>query len=249
MPQFFVDQKCRMHQPVEIKGADAIHISKVLRLKKGDWIVISDSSAENYRCTIVETSKKSVTCLVENKILRPAYRNPPALAIAAIRKDRFEWAIMKAVELGCEKIITFTSERTVTFRSNSIGSKTKRWQKIIIEAAKQSGLRCKPTISPPIGFEEMLSKFKNYSPRLFLYEGENENSMHGTIKAHLDNTSKKSPLLIIGPEGGFTDTEVATAKRSGAISVSLGAQILKVETAAVASIAILQYELGNMNIA
>lgn len=243
MPQFFIDKKFSKGSEVEIRGGDARHIAQVLRLKSGDWIVLSDGDGNSFRAVIKESSPTGVIAAVESKLTRHDGKIPPTLALALIKADRFEWAIEKAVELGSSRIVPFKSARTVPqYAAGASARKIERWQKIALAAAKQSGLPFRPVVEDSREFAEIVRTAKN--PVLF-FEGEEKNDIRSLWNLR---SAAQSDTLIIGPEGGFTGEEVALAKKSGAVTASLGTQILRVETAAIAALAIWQYELGNMDI-
>ncbi len=246
MPQFFIDRKLSEGTDVEIRGTDAHHIVRVLRLSAGDWLILSDGAGSSFRSTITDVGPRSVKARIEEKLARRAGPTPPTLAIASIRSERLEWAVQKCVELGCRRIIPFGSARTVRR-----GSKTERLRRIALEAAKQSGLPAVPEIDSPIEFGELCAMLNEFSPSILLYEGERERDLKDILKECASSKGEppsKSPLIIMGPEGGFTSDEVEAARAGGALTASIGCQILRVETAAVAAMAICQYELGNMGV-
>lgn len=249
MPQFFVEQELIPGRIIEIRGAEARHIVKSLRLTIGDWLILSDGAGKSFRSRIVETRPTAVSARIEAELPRRAHEIAPTLAIAVISRDRLEWAIEKSVELGCRRIIPFHSQRSEPCTSRMV--KHDRWQRIALEAAKQSGLPFRPDIVPPITFPELCKELERFSPALLLYEGEREHALSSALDGFGTSSDdsqhpRLQPLVIIGPEGGFASEEVELAHRHGAMTVSLGTQILRVETAAVTALAILQYELGNL---
>lgn len=249
MPQFFTDQQLKTGSDITIRGSEAHHILDVLRLGKGDWIVLSDGRGHSFRTTIVDTGTKTLTVRIEAEIDRRAGLPPPALAIACIKPERLEWAVQKCVELGSCHILPFVSARTVKkIAEGRTAAKIDRLRRIAMSAAKQSGLPTAPTVEDPIDFASLCGRIPDFSPSILFYEGEQSRDLRQALMSHAAKPGDSSqPLLIIGPEGGFTDREVALAADAGAISASLGEQILRVETAAVATMAICQFELGNMN--
>ncbi len=244
MPQFFVNEQIEQGSTIEIRGSDAHHISKVLRLTSGDWLVLSDGLGRSFRATIVNAQARCITAKIESEIERRTGPRPPALAIASIRSERLEWAAQKCVELGLCHIIPFNSARTVRKRANLT-----RLKRITAEAAKQSGLPVMPSVHAPLEFDELCARLPNFDPSILLYEGESRNDLRSVLKKYKSggNSAKSEGLIIIGPEGGFTAEEVEMALSRGAIPTSLGTQILRAETAAVVALAICQYELGNMD--
>ncbi|MFH1830938.1 MAG: RsmE family RNA methyltransferase [Pseudomonadota bacterium] len=250
MPQFFVNQELETGLTIEIRGSDAHHISDVLRLKPGDWLILSDSSGRSFRTTILNSEGRSIKLSVEALVERREGLEPPALAIASIRSNELAWAIQKCVELGCRHIIPFNSARTVRkIHHGDLSRKLTRLCKIAVEAAKQSGLPLKPCVDTPVEFGELCNMFSDFSPTILLYEGEQKCDLRSVWKEYrLNDEASKEGLIVIGPEGGFTQDELRVALSHGAIPASLGTQILRAETAAVAAMAICQYELGNMDI-
>jgi len=237
MPHFFIDPRTIKDGRALISGADAKHIFSVLRLKASDWLVLSDGKGTSYRGEIVSISKKEVKILVTAIKQATPPVNRIRLCQALVKHDKFEWIIQKAVELGCQDIIPFTSERTVpTYRSE----KLERWQKIAREAAKQCGTSFIPKISSSVSFKELIENIvKDKSEALLFFEGEEKSPLSKIV------ICEQGPLnLIIGPEGGFAKEEIATAKKAGIKMAGLGPLILRVETAAIAGISLVQYRLG-----
>lgn len=247
MPQFFVDQPLSENRRVDITGGDARHITQVLRLGPGDWLILSDGAGKCFRAVIESVSTSSVRVTLGEEIKRPAGSPPPTLALALAKRARFEWALQKSVELGCRHVIPFHSARTVP---HAVGAQAKlaRWRQIALEAAKQSGLPFRPDIDAPMEYASLLKLVPNFNPCVLFYEGESQTNLRSLFRSAERTSRIKGALLIIGPEGGFTQEEVDLALKAGALTTSLGPQILRVETAAIAALTIWQYELGNMDI-
>lgn len=241
MPQFFIQKEMSPGREIKIQGSDARHITKSLRLKEGDWLMLSDGCGKTFRAKIISATNSTVNAVIEHEVKRKTPASVVVLALALAKRDRFEWAIQKIVELVCRHIIPFCSERSE--KLNDTARKLARWQKIAIEAAKQSGLPFMPDVEAPIGFADLCARFNKLGTCYLLYEGEKELGL-GSAMSKLSDQN----LIIIGPEGGFADKEISLAKNCGAITASLGQQILRVETAAIAAMAICQYELGNLEI-
>lgn len=244
MPQFFIDKKFDVGDDVQISGPDAHHISDVLRLSPGDWIILSDGEGLSFRAKIGESSPKMVTVKIEANISHSPMNPSPALALSLIKPERFEWAIEKAVELGCDRIMPMMTRRTAAHLCNVGEKKLARWRQIALEAAKQSGLPFRPTIDGPLNFDKICDAAKGFDCAALFYEGEENSDIRKFWSAHRHD---KRHLLLIGPEGGFSGEEIARAKDFGIATVSLGTQILRVETAAISALAIWQYELENLN--
>ena len=242
MPQFFIDRQIAEGEAVEITGADAHHITGSLRLGVGDKLILSDGNGRSFKANIEAASPSHVSLKIVSKIERTPGKPAPVLALALAKRTRFEWALQKVVELGCRRIIPFHSARTVV-KNLDKSSKIERWRQIAIEAAKQSGLPFIPTIETPISFATLLEKARSFDQSIIFHEGESTVSI-----ADIKPITNSPTLLTIGPEGGFTGDEITMAISSGIKIAGLGEQILRVETAAIASVAIWQYELGNMRV-
>lgn len=157
---------------------------------------------------------------------------------ALIRNERFEWMLEKVTELGVTSIHPILTERTIVhLPENRISAKLKRWEKIVLSAAKQCGRNTLPEIVPPLNFNDSIRKCQNDSINLILWEGEEENNLNQFL------ATTRIPLttfnLFIGPEGGFTLEEVELAKKSGFQSVRLKENILRAETAALSAVSLI----------
>lgn len=242
MPQFFIDPKAVQGNRVHLKPNESKHLTKVLRYKKGESLWVTDGEIR-YLATIEEIAhKKVVLKLLEKE--KPILKAPaPALGIALLKHDHLEWVLEKGVELGVNDFFLFASERTIPrFADQTTPKKMERFEKIALESAKQSGLVGIPKIHPLKPFVELTTLFKNFSAVLLAWEEERERSFHSAM----ETIDPSRLLILIGPEGGFSPHEVSQAEKGGAKKVSLGRQILRSETAAVVTLALCQYELGNI---
>lgn len=244
MPQFLVEKEMCVGTNVVIDGSDAHHISDVLRLRVGDWIVLSNGRGECFRAEISESGRRSVSLLIKEKLPELTSKSV-TLAQAVIKHDRTEAIIQKAVELGVADIIPFTSARTIPKFSDRLSSKKiERWNRIAIEAAKQCGLSVRPRVEEIVSFEELIRRSQNHTNKLMFYEGEKVN----TIRSYFTDLRTSTPkhlntIILIGPEGGFSDDEVRLAGENGFTTLKIGPLIMRVETAALAAIVLVQYHL------
>ncbi len=173
MPQFFIEKRLEENSEAVIRGSDARHIIQVLRLKVGDWILLSDGAGKNFQGIIADILPTSVRLTVGAPVERKEGSPPPVLALAVIKGDRFEWAIQKCVELGCRRIIPFLSERSVPqYTKDASSKKLGRWREIALSAAKQSGLPFKPEVEGVMTFQSLLSSLPGASRKILFYEGE-----------------------------------------------------------------------------
>lgn len=207
---------------VEITDQEAIHISKVLRNEVGDKVFVVDGIGNRSKCEIIDISKKSVQLKVleTNSQIEPTTKK--VIAFGAIKKrDRLEFAIEKAVELDAWEICVFDADHSERSRLNE-----ERLHTQIVSAFKQSGRFYLPKLVIKRSLDEVLGYYKEQSI-LMAYLGEEESAIPSDLK-------DSGNLLLVGPEGGFSNREAGLAKSKGAQFVTLGKNRLRAETAVVA---------------
>lgn len=243
MPQFLIKKDAINSDTATITGDDAHHITSVLRLRVGDWIVLTDGEGHRWRSKLTEVGKKQITAHLTEPLQQPEQKTSITLAQSVIKPDRMEWVIQKSVELGCAKIIPITTERTIPRLKNETSEKKiSRWQKIAIEAMKQCGASYTPVISELSNFKDLIIKSKNYSKAILFFEGEDKARLRDIFNS--EDLKEENILIIIGPEGGFSKEEIDLARATGVVTAGLGPLILRVETAAIASLTLVQEMTG-----
>jgi 16S rRNA (uracil1498-N3)-methyltransferase len=246
MPRFFISSKDIFDDNINVTGEDYNHIKKVLRLKCGELITLSDGEGLEYVAEIVEFGDG----FVHTKVVE-SFKNttePPikvTLYQGLPKSDKMDFIIQKSVELGITKIVPVLTERTVVRLDSEKDAlkKCERWNRISLEAAKQCNRGIIPKIEIPISFKEAIKQTENKALSLIPYEKEAKNSLKQILK-RVDSISEIS--VFIGPEGGFTEQEIEQAVSFGLSSVTLGPRILRTETAGIAVLSILMYELGDV---
>ncbi|MFH1386070.1 MAG: 16S rRNA (uracil(1498)-N(3))-methyltransferase [bacterium] len=249
----------------DIAGNEAHYLRNVLRVKLGDQLELFDGTGIVYQAEIKTITKGSINCEIKTKQRSP---NEPkiqiTLAQALPKSSKMDLVVEKAVELGVDKIMPVLTERTISTRDKLI-----RWQKIAKEAAEQSGRAIVPAVTSLIKFDDLLKLRDQYDLALVAWEEEKTNKLKSLLTDSPTNgstgpstssgqhraESRCSPsqpsralsrdklLLLIGPEGGFSAGEVEKAKTAGFISISLGKRILRTETAGLAALSAILYEL------
>lgn len=243
MSKFFVNASAICDSTIRITDGDDIkHMTKVLRLSEGDIISVSDTVQFEYTAEIRSITKDQV----EVKILdKQKFAREPDLKVTLFqgvpKQGKMETIIQKTVELGVNSIVPVFTDRSVVVDHGNFHKKIDRWQKIADEAVKQCKRGIIPEIQTAMTFQEVLNALIKYELIIFPYENEEDR----TIKDCLRKISQKprNAALIIGPEGGFSDKEAEELIRIGARSVSLGKTILRTETAGMAAIAMMMYEM------
>jgi len=227
-------------ESVVIGEIDGKHLAKVLRFKKGDIVKLYTPSGRVFLSIIEDVHKNDVTVIVKS---READLNPPSNKLTIVqgilKSERFEWVLQKSCELGVFSIIPFISKRTVC---KPDANKIERWGKIITAASKQSGNPYPPKLNEISTFDKALKKLSDEFLKIIFYEEGGK-----SLKDILTYDNKMGNVaLIIGSEGGFERDEIELAMRNNCIVSSLGWRILRGETAAITSISIAQYYLGEL---
>lgn len=239
----------RIYQPFTINQNSLItlnddafnHLIRVLRMKRGEEIILFDGSNHITPAVIHEINKKSVTVKTATTILDNR-ESPLNIHLGQVisRGEKMEFTIQKSVELGVSSITPLLSERCgVKLDEERMNKKVQQWQKIVISACEQSGRNVIPIINPVMKLENWCANLTSQL-RLNLHP----NAQHG-IK-HLSN-DKNDISLLVGPEGGLSDAEINMTHQYDFTDILLGPRILRTETAALTAITALQVHLGDLS--
>lgn len=244
MYQFFVQPEAIIGNRVVITGKDVNHIKNVLRMKEGEELAVSNGAdGKEYRCGIIALEEEQIICelrfVKEDAVELP---NRVYLFQGLPKADKMELIIQKAVELGVYEIIPVATKRAVVkLDAKKEKSKLARWQSIAEAAAKQSKRACIPQVTGVMSFKDAICKAEDMEVKLIPYEMAED--MSHTRKLIKEIEPGQSVAVFIGPEGGFAEEEIALAQDSGVSPVTLGKRILRTETAGMAMLSILMYEL------
>lgn len=247
MQRFFVEPHQideEAHQ-IHITGSDVNHISNVLRMKTGEELWISDGSKYEYRCTIESFEPDEVLLHIVYS-QEPEYELPCRIYLfqGLPKADKMELIIQKAVELGAYEIIPVETKRCVVkLDGRKSAKKTARWQQISESAAKQSKRMLIPNVHEVLTFREALKYAESMDVRLVPYEL--ARGMQETKEILAGIEPGQSVGIFIGPEGGFEEKEIETAIEGGAKPITLGRRILRTETAGLAILSVLMFQLEN----
>ena len=244
MPRFFVDSVSG--NTISIRGNDAYHIGRSLRMRIGDIITVCADRVE-YRAKILSISDKEVVCDV---LSAEKSENEPTVNVvlyqALPKSDKMDLIVQKAVELGVYKIVPVITARCVSRPAKSgYEKRVERYNKIALEAAKQSGRGYVPEVTNFISFEECLSELKECDESFMCYE-KGGVSLSKTGIAPVIEGEEKTIGLVIGCEGGFESHEAESCSQAGVTVVSLGPRILRCETAPLAALSVIMSLTGNM---
>ncbi len=215
---------------------------------KGDRFILMDGKGDRFEVEIDSTKRDSVGVIIRRPLSRPGSSPVEITLCQSLLKSRsMDYLIEKTSELGVDRVIPFFSERTVVkLDGDRANRKTRHWQSVAQNAAKQSD-RIRPAeIYPPVHFQDLMKKrIKKEVLKIIMWEGEEVEDLKGLLRS---SSPSKYVTGMVGPEGGFSKEEVAAAKKAGFASVSLGERILRAETAAIALVATIQYEWGDLSL-
>lgn len=246
MPKFFTENI--YNNKAIIDSEDVRHIKKVLRLKMNEHITICDGKGYDYDTVISEMNEKEIVCDIISSQLSETEPNIHVTLYQGLPKaSKMDYIIQKNTELGISKIVPCSLNRCVVKLEDkkSAEKKTERWQKISNEAAKQSGRGVIPEISIPMTLDEAIEEMKKEDLAVAFYECENNR----TLKQILTEKKEiKTVGFIIGPEGGFDPAEIDKLHNAGIRTAGLGKRILRTETAGEAVLAMIMYEIGDINV-
>jgi len=233
LPEHVGDEK------VTILGKEAYHISRVLRHTVGEKIWVVDGMGTEYEIEL----ERSSSHLVEGRIVkkRTGHKEPrvKVTLVQAIPKGfRMDYLVEKATELGVNRVIPVISARSQVFPDGD--SKVRRWQRIALSAMKQSGRSLLPMVDRVTRLEDLLQSMPGRDLFLIALE-RGGNKLKEVMMEGIEKV-----LLLVGPEGGFAAPEVKLATEMGAVPVSLGERVLRSETAGIALLALLLYEVGDL---
>lgn len=244
MYRFYVSADQLAEKEVFISGGDVNHIKNVLRLEVGDWIVACDGNGTDYVSRIQSICSDEVVASIE-KVQPTGTELPVRITLfqGMPKKDKLELIIQKAVELGACEIVPVMTKRTVVKLSEEkkINKRLERWQSIAYAAAKQCDRGIIPTVHKPASYEEALAMADQLDYNVIPYEL--QTGMEEARKI-VDQACKQRSLgIFIGPEGGFEPEEVERAMTRNIHPMTLGKRILRTETAGMALLSVLMFQM------
>lgn len=273
MHRFFVPPEWITERQAVLGGPVAHQVCRVLRMRPGERIILLDDSGWEFETEIGAVEPDRVKGRVLRKRLSKGEpRTKISLYQGVLKADRFEFVLQKATELGVVEFVPLITARTIVARMNAVRKKRERWERIVREAAEQSGRGRLPRLREPMLFAGACARAQQ-SGGLSLLPWEEERSGGGlNLKRALRETdpfsvnlfvgpeegfsAEESDLarhygvrpvnLFIGPEGGFTQEEVNLARRHDIPTVTLGSRVLRAETAAIVAVAVILHEMGDL---
>lgn len=230
-----------------LQSDEARHLREVLRLRPGDRVHVFNGVGKEFDCSIEESRKDTARLKVLTEVTpaRPESPLQMTLAVALLKSDKFDLVVQKATELGVVSIVPVATKLAdVRLRDDSDANKrVTRWQRIALEASKQSGRALVPEVVQPISFTKLVQAADfSREQKLMFSEREGQSlEMNDTL-----NVEQRQITALVGPEGGWTDEEISMARDSSWSVVTLGGRTLRAETAAITVVVLLQHLYGDL---
>ncbi|MFD0870556.1 16S rRNA (uracil(1498)-N(3))-methyltransferase [Paenibacillus residui] len=252
MQRYFIPPERFTADSVEITGDDARHLIRVMRAGIGDQIICCDGISREWIAEISALEEQRVQAVLVRELgsdSEPSVR--VTIAQSLPKGDKMEIVIQKGTEIGAAGFLPFVSERTIVqYDGKKEAKRLERWAKIAKEAAEQAHRTRIPELSLPVTWKQVLKRAREADLALFCYEKEETRQLRPLLRDRLaqarDHGQELHVVILIGPEGGFTEREASEAEAAGCIPVSLGKRILRTETAAMVALACILYESGEM---
>lgn len=243
MHRFFAEPSAIGEKEIRLTGPDVNHIRKVLRMREGEEILISDGQGRDFHCRIEAIEEEEVTARILWVLDGNAELASDITLFQGLPKgDKMEFIIQKCVELGVARIVPVNTKRTIVkLDAKKEQARIKRWSGISESAAKQSGRGRIPEVTGVKSFAEALEEAKKLNMCLIPYELARDMAQTREVLSSIK--PGMSVGIFIGPEGGFEEEEVEQAEAAGARPITLGRRILRTETAGMAVLAMLVYLL------
>lgn len=242
MKRIFVEN---LTDSITINGGDANHLARALRARRGDRITAVDGAGNCAVVELIDFDKETITARRVSDIKKIVAEKKFILADCLPKQNRFDNIIEKATELGISEIRPLISERTIARPGGSRAEvKLERWRRIAKESAEQCARDTIPTIENISTLDDWLKEISPLADNtllLFCWEQEQSTTVREVLSSYRASGGENI-IVLIGPEGGFSDREVHAIISAGGVSVTLGDRILKTDTAAVSVLAMINYE-------
>lgn len=239
IPRLYLEHTLEARQTLTLTDRQAHYVARVLRMGSGRPLTVFNGEGGEFSAHILDVDKKAVTLEIGEHLAEN--RQSPLeieLAIGLSRGERWDLVLQKATELGVTRLVPLVTERTeVKLKGERLGKKQAHWQQICISACEQ----CQRNILPQL---DSVCTLDDYLPRA---RGAEKYVLHHRDSRHLDaSAAPASVSLLIGPEGGLSDTEIEAARRAGFSPLTLGPRVLRTETAPIVALSVVQHLWGDL---
>lgn len=244
--RIFIDTVLAGRSEVELPHAAAEHVTRVLRLGAGAPLVLFDGHGGEYRATLVQAGRSGTRARLESH--SPVERESPlalTLLQAVSRTEKMDWVLQKSTELGVAAIQPVLAERSVTrLDAERVGRREQHWLGVLRSACEQCGRNRVPELLPVLPLDSACAQFRRRTPEALavMLDPRATAALAGVARS-----ARPTAGLLIGPEGGWSEAELATARLHGFTAVRFGPRVLRMETAAIAALAALQAWAGDFD--
>ncbi len=244
--RIFLNQTVDIGSEVHLKGPP-VEALRIQGARRGSIVTLTDSQQREFRGRVLRLSDEEATVFLFEVFPSSTESSLEIVLLQALpEKERMEWIIQKATELGVSTIVPLKSQKSISLEEREAKQKkAHRWQTIAIKAVQQSRRARVPKVERYLSFEESLEYCREEGQKIILWE-KGGRPLREVLKTYAGFNHPNRIYAMVGPEGGFTEEEVRWATREGFIPVQLGQRILRTETAAITLIGILQYEWGDL---
>jgi len=252
MHRFFIPPDWIQDNIVTVTGPQARQISRVLRMRPGDELLVLDNSGWEVQTRLLSVERDTARGeVLRRRLAAGEPRTKISLYQAMLKSKKFEYVLQKCTELGVVEFVPLITERCVISDLNTAETKLGRWRWIIQEAAEQSRRGRLPSLRPSMLFPQACDQARQRGGlALAPWEEEGQISLRQVLRTAPEGHEKSWPpltiSLFIGPEGGFSAAEVELARRYGLLPVTLGPRVLRAETAGLVAAAAILYDQGDL---
>ncbi|MCP8899921.1 16S rRNA (uracil(1498)-N(3))-methyltransferase [Gilvimarinus xylanilyticus] len=239
IPRLYLEHTLEARQTLTLTDRQAHYVARVLRMGSGRPLTVFNGEGGEFSARILDADKKNVTLEIGDHLAEN--RQSPLeieLAIGLSRGERWDWVLQKATELGVTRLVPLVTERTeVKLKGERLEKKQAHWQQICISACEQ----CQRNILPQL---DSVCTLQDYLPQA---RGAEKYVLHHRDSRRLDSgAAPASVSLLIGPEGGLSDTEIEAARQAGFSPLTLGPRVLRTETAPIVALSLVQHLWGDL---
>lgn len=241
--RFYSREPIATGQLVTLDSRNQHYLRHVLRVKEGQQLVLFDGNGDDYLATISQMSRHDIMAEVESRIDRSASESKLKiqLAIAISKGDRMDWVMQKSTELGVSEVFPLITQRVdVKLNLERMQKKTDHWQEIIIAGCEQSGRSVIPLVNATQSIGQFFEHCESDMKLALKANGERLSDI-----ARSTDTPPKSITVLIGPEGGLSDEELALAEQNDFVPIGMGPRVLRTETAPIVALSLLQQQWGD----
>lgn len=231
--RFVFDGDLRAGESIELVGDELHHAARVMRVRPGEAVEVFNREAILFAAQVESVTRSGVRIRLDRQIPHRETRASVQLAMSLIQPERFELVLQKATELGVASFVPLITAR-VEVKASRVEERRERWERILLEAVKQSGRSRVPTIEKACSMDDLMSQARD----TIVFDAD--------VQESAAPPRPTNPRICIGPEGGWAGEEIERFQKAGASFQRLGVRRLRAETAAIAAVTLTMHDLGEL---